>query len=342
LVGAAPVKAEQGDHRDDDQSHSKKPFPNVQVPTIVNYRLLAWRRDDSKCAFLTFHAWLANPLPVPMEHVEATLTTTSSAIKIIDGKLRFELVRPKSEAPSEDTFTIRYESTDKLNFDNLVWTIGLPLSGRPRDLASNSLFDLPSVGVDATQIQNGVILTRIDLRLLASASVQQVNAALTKVGGRIVSMSEGDLGLTIAVPHQASVSALQHLAALLSVQPGIGLARPGYEQQALTFTTDGSTVLDPVFLLSRRFLMPSRFAAAINIGTSRAGYGPLLTSAGGCKVDPVPIIISDFFGATVPAGLQSLVPFQPPDTPVSALPPAGTIPAIHGYLVGAILGAANP
>lgn len=346
ILTALPVIAEHdgGDGHDRGEGHRqpRPSAPQVQVPTIFNYRLLGWRREDSKCAYLTFHAWLANPLPVTLENVEATLSTTNPAIKVIEGRLRFELVRQKSEAPSEGTFIIRNESGEPLNFDDLVWTIGLPLSGRPRDLASKALFDLPPVGVDPSQIENGVILTRIDLRISVSASVQEVNAALAKVGGRIVSMSAGDLAMTIAVPRQASLSALRHLADVLSAQPGIGLARPGFEPQPLTFRKDGSTVVDPAFLVSRRFLMPSRFPAAINVGTSRASGGPLLTSAGGCKVDPVTILVPDFFGATVPAGFQSQVPFLPPDTPLATFPDPNSPGAYHGYLVGAIVGAANP
>jgi len=44
--------------------------------------------------------------------------------------------------------------------------------GRPRDLASKAMSELPWAGVVSTQIQNGVILTRLEIQITARASVE--------------------------------------------------------------------------------------------------------------------------------------------------------------------------
>jgi len=136
---------------------------------------------------------------------------------------------------------------------------GVLLSGDPPALASSAISNLPAVGVDATQIQGRVILTRLELRMTANATVEEVNSALLKVGGVIVSMSAGDLGLTLAVPRQSSLGALRQLAAVLKAQPGISSARPAFAAQPLTLTQDGSETLNPSLLREYRFLMPARF-----------------------------------------------------------------------------------
>ena len=60
----------------------------------------------------------------------------------------------------------------------------------------------PGVGVDDSQIEDHVILTRLDPRLAPTATVAQLNAALRLVEGGIISMARGFAGLTVAVPRQ--------------------------------------------------------------------------------------------------------------------------------------------
>ncbi|HUH64150.1 MAG TPA: hypothetical protein VLZ50_14185, partial [Terracidiphilus sp.] len=259
-------------HAQEDESHARNPIelgprmPDVTVPTVFRYTRFNWHPEanaeaEAKRRRITFHAWLANPLKTPLENVTATLSTRQSAVRIVKGTLHFAYVRANSSAPADDTFTIENDSTAKLNLDDFVWTVGLPLGGRPDEPASKAIVDLPPVGVDSSQIQGSVILTRMDVRITPDATVQQVNAALAKVGGQIVSMRAGDLAVTIAVPKQASPDALRKLADTLQSQPGISLARPAFTPVPDTFKTNGGLTTKQADLVALRFLMPARFPA---------------------------------------------------------------------------------
>lgn len=52
------------------------------------------------------------------------------------------------------------------------------LAGPPSTPAPDALINLPPRGADPADIVNGVILTRLELRLAPDATVGQVNAAL--------------------------------------------------------------------------------------------------------------------------------------------------------------------
>jgi len=342
-----PSRAQDDDARPRDPIGLGPKMPKVAVPTVFHYTRFNWHPEatpeaEAKKGRITFHAWLANPLKTPLENVTATLRTRQSAIKIIKGTLHFAYVRANSAAPADDTFTIENDSTAKLDFDDFIWTVGLRLAGQPTEPASKAIVDLPPVGVDSSQIQGSVILTRMDVRLTPGATVEQVNAALAKVGGQIVSMRAGDPAITISVPKQASPDVLRKLADTLKSQPGISSARPAIQPQPQTFTTDGSLVTDATFLELFRFLMPSRFPAAINAGTSRAGQQGLVNAKGKCRTATATILLPDFFGASIPEFLQTLVHFAPPAGSGIPYPDAGTDGAVHGYVSGAVIEAANP
>ena len=75
---------------------------------------------------------------------------------------------------------------------------GVLLAGDPMMLAVDATADMPPVGVDESAIQDGVILTRLDLHLAMDATVGEVNAALALVDGGIISMLHGLPTITIA------------------------------------------------------------------------------------------------------------------------------------------------
>ena len=131
-------------HAGDDEAYDRKPFefgppqmPAVRVPTVFHYtRSEGPFEPFAKRRRITLHAWLANPLKTPLENVEAKLSTRNTAIKIEDGTLHFLYVRANSSAPAYDTFTIEFDSHSKLDFDDFIWTVGVPLAGQPKEWAT--------------------------------------------------------------------------------------------------------------------------------------------------------------------------------------------------------------
>src|SRR5262245_55563226 len=84
---------------------------------------------------------------------------------------------------------------------------GIVLQGSPWSPAVGAIATVPPVAVDAAEIEDGVILTRLDLHLVPGATVAQINAALQSVNGGIVSMMHGQPTLTIAIPRPTDLDA---------------------------------------------------------------------------------------------------------------------------------------
>lgn len=212
---------------------------------------------------------------------------------------------------------------------------GILLSGNPNTLAINSILDLPPVGVDQTQIENGIIMIRLDVRLAANATVGQVNSALVQVGGGIVSMVRGFLAVTIAVPRQATVDDLLALTRTLSTQPGIAFAKLG-RQGGLTDLQGDPRPLTGDAVDRAAHLLPGRFPAAWNAADN------LVNAAGECSQPKIPVLVPDEFGAA-PSGFDTNIPlssfqFASGFAFAGLLDPFGA-PEQHGYLVTEALGA---
>jgi hypothetical protein len=137
---------------------------------------------------------------------------------------------------------------------------GILLSGSLNGLATEAFRNMPAVGVGPEAIVGGVILTRLDVHLAPGATVQQVNAALRQVGGGVVSMLHGFPGVTIAVPRQTDVEALQALADALSQLPRTLHVSIGHEKVAAVLPERlGGFDVDKMSQL-----LPTRFPAAWN------------------------------------------------------------------------------
>jgi hypothetical protein len=200
---------------------------------------------------------------------------------------------------------------------------GVLLAGGASALAIDALVDLPPRGADPGDIESGVILSRLDVRLAPDATVDQVNAALRHVGGGIVTMHPGSLGITIAIPRQPSVASLAALARALSGMPGI--------RRAWVARTPHPTVLPfaPTAgnLTASRNVLPTRFPAAWNARKL----------VDGCL--PVPVLVADHFGPSPPGGFTSELPGFPAVEGTTSSP-------THGYDVtgtmAALFNAAPP
>ncbi len=213
---------------------------------------------------------------------------------------------------------------------------GTLLAGDPSKDVADVILDKSSPGVGGHDLLNGLILTRLEIVVTPDATVEQLNAALEKVEGGIVSSSKGLRDITIAVPRQTSAADLDAIAATLEEMPGIRHADSTTVPQAKFL------YFPPTFdsVVALRHLLPSRFPAAWNLA------GRLQTSpdpSGLCAVTPVNLVIADEFGSTIPAAFSNVPLFSPP-----APAPAGSIAPDeqHGYEVGLVASAsgvgANP
>jgi hypothetical protein len=156
-----------------------------------------------------------------------------------------------------------------------------PLVGGGASRASAAMVNVAAQPAAEADIDNGLILTRLDVVIAADATVAQVNDALARISATtIVAMRAGTPAFTVAVPRQASADALVILAATLEAQPGILAALPG---RAPLFSVGPPSPADSDANL--RYLQNARFPAAWN--ARRA--------AGDCANDKITVIVADAF-----------------------------------------------
>jgi subtilase family protein len=191
-----------------------------------------------------------------------------------------------TQCPSFDT-----DHSQSVTVDELLTAIGNALNGCPPNtsgvllegpadmLAVDATVDMPPVGVDESQIENGIIMSRLDVRFAPGATVGQVNAALALVQGGIVSMTQGLPFVTIAVPRAPTVPALEQVAHTLSGALGILWAFVGGESAPQVLPSLPSAFRD-------NHLLPTRFPAAWNAKQ---------LAVQDCEQRKVPVLVADNF-----------------------------------------------
>ena len=211
---------------------------------------------------------------------------------------------------------------------------GSQLQGHPNAPAIDAIVDRPPVGVDPGEIEAGVIMTRLDVRLAPSATVGEVNAALGQVGGEIASMARGVLAMTIAVPRQPSIETLKALVETLESAPGIGSV-----SLAVTSAEDQLPSVNAATIDHQ--LLPTRFPAAWN-----ARSLVIDPATGQCRQPLVPVLVADKFVSPAPLVHDigfSFLTFSHEIPNFTSSPPGESLDSTHGYDVTLMLGAAfNP
>lgn len=211
---------------------------------------------------------------------------------------------------------------------------GILLPGDPAALLKDTSLNLPGQGVGSDQILNSIILTRVDVRFLADATVAQVNNLLQQIDGGIVARVKGSTFLTIAIPQQQSIAAIRALVQTVEGFPGVAfalLAQVPQNEQIFVSTDQVGNLM--------QHLLPGRFPAAWN------ALPPGIVTNGLCSIPPIPLLIADVFGSQppsdVPAGV-TISSFPPPQPPPSNFTGDGD----HGYYVALVAAAegvgANP
>ena len=206
---------------------------------------------------------------------------------------------------------------------------GVGLSGATASAAVDATSDVLPVGVDDSAVQGGILMSRLDLRFTADATVGQINQALAAVGAGIVSMSKGFRSVTIGIPLQSSVAALQSYIDKLNASPGIVAATLGRDTQTLSVFT----ATDAASIGNIRHLLPGRFPAAWTVaGISNFGDPAHPQSDAACFDTPIPMVVGDVFAFVAPSAFTGVVPpFTRPGNPAT-----GATTVEHGYDVSTV------
>lgn len=158
------------------------------------------------------------------------------------------------------------------------------LEGDPASPAVNATKDLLAGGAQNSDIDNGIILTRVIMYLTPGATVDQINAAITQVGGRIVTMLAGTPALTIEIPRPQDVNAATLVVNALRKMPGIAWANIGHVASPQVLPVGDARSVSNRKQLA--YLLPTRFPAAWNAS---------FLATKGCESRKVPVLVEDYF-----------------------------------------------
>jgi IPT/TIG domain-containing protein/subtilase family protein len=172
---------------------------------------------------------------------------------------------------------------------------GVLLAGAGTASAVSAMIDKPPVRVGPADIVDGTFMTRVDVRLRPGATVAQVNEALTRVDGGIVTMLKGEPVITIAIPRPATPSGLVDVADTLNSLPGISRASIAHEAQTKRLPA-GSVGLG---LTEMGHLVPEGFPAAWNAS---------LLATDGCGSRTVTVLVADRFDTVSYPGFYNEIP----------------------------------
>lgn len=175
---------------------------------------------------------------------------------------------------------------------------GVLLVGPADGLAIDAIQDMPPRPAPAGDVEDGLILTRMDVYIDRQATVGQVNEALIANDARIVAMAPDHPLLTLVIPRASGKPALQKLRDTFKASPGILLATMPYVP-ASEIVPD-PPVADPASLA---YLHASRFPAAWNLRQ---------LATRDCATRRVPLRVIDHFNV-LPADLQAVFDDQIPE-----------------------------
>ena len=199
-------------------------------------------------------------------------------------------------------------------------------------LAVNALSATGPVAADSADQSGELLLTRLSVTLASDATIEQLNAAIVKVGATGIGYSKpGSPYLTLIVPRQDNGAKLVALAQLLQSQPGILFAAPGRQMSAFYLPMPAPASPQDSEM---RHLLTERFPAAWNAAFNATGQR--LSTARNCSRPEATVIIVDFF-QTRPADTNGqLAPF----IGAQAFGAFNDGPNDHGWQVAATLASA--
>jgi hypothetical protein len=229
---------------------------------------------------------------------------------------------PTSTAASSIEFSSvssPFSSTSNISNSSSSYSPALPGDATAPALdAITTIAPVPSADAD---IDNGVIMTKFDVRLTQDATIGQVNTALAGIGAQIASMDAGSAMLTVAFPRATDINALEQKQKKLQTYPGIF-----FVGTAVAPTLDSLPPEPANAEANLGYLFASKFPAAWNLSQ-------LIISNGECKVPKVDVVVVDHFAQTPPSTFSAEVPG------FSVINPIFLKSDIHGNLVAAAIAA---
>ena len=209
---------------------------------------------------------------------------------------------------------------------------GVLLAGNPGALAVDAVVNVAPVPVDASQVVDGVIMSRLDVHLTAGATVADINAALQRVSGGIVTMLRHYPAMTIAVPPATEIDGLTRAVQTLRTSRGIAWADIAHVASAklLPPGSAGETInFDQL-----AHLLAARFPAAWNVSQ---------LATADCASRKVTVLVADEFPLPLVGAETNFVDEVPNFVHQGG---ASLSDEMHGYSVtttlAALLNDANP
>lgn len=298
---------------------------NVQAASVIAINKVSETRVSRTVFDYVFRVSVRNNSAGSLSGVNAVLTAVGPGATIIDGNSHIGNMNAGMIVASPDTITIRQDRTLPFDQAALVWDVnatipppasGLP--GNPGDNANNRIGDVDTNETYApseysTDASGATILrTLVAVAIDNAATVQQVNALLARVNGRIVYSTAGTGVIHVRIPDPQTLSGLRALMNQLSTDP------------AVDFVIE-TVVPEPD-------LLPSQQTPLSRIQHHLAVRGGAAWNArGAITVGSAPdLLIADLFGNGIP-NTDNTVTFLNSQDFVT------TKPDIHGYHVLGII-----
>ncbi|GGX73862.1 S8 family serine peptidase [Massilia dura] len=315
----------------------------VVVSTDVN--IVAITKVDERRVSRTvfdydFKVTAKNNQPKDLSGVVLTLQSVGFGATIIDGNATIGDIASGATAVSRDIITIRQDRTQEFEVSALVWQVsisppdpevpGILLPGIAETKAIDAVpeYEATRTATDLATAQatpDSPLYYNSQLQAVISsiATVADVNRALATVGARIVWSMERNRVVTLQIPKQANLSALQAVAKQLE-------ETNAFESVSVYFIPE-----------------PSALPANVTVNEAVTGVGPILnqmaarmyaawnTASGDTSEANIGVIVADYFGRGPATELVG---------PATGFLSLGTEcqlasdPCSHGYHVLGILG----
>ncbi len=168
-------------------------------------------------------------------------------------------------------------------------TEGVLLEGPLEGNAFEAITTLPGGPVPPDDVDNGLILTRLNVAVRRDATIGEINGALEGIGALIVGMREGVPFLDVAIAKQTGEAALQQLADTLTNSSGVALSWISREP-------------------AKRLLPPGGAGTAQFMGHLRnarfpAAWNAMQIALGNCG-QRVQIVVPDEYAPSPPSGYE--------------------------------------
>ena len=200
------------------------PTTDVQVKSLIK---VSETRVSRTVFDYVFRVELANS-GAALTNVKGTVTTAGDGTTIIDGNVAVGNIAAGKAVTPLDTIALRHDRAKPFSSAALVWSFTSETGGptQPGTLLPGALTDAASAHLDPYTADRtdadlqvfdginpaGIYRQQIYATIKAGATVGNVNDALNTVAGRLVFIEKNSPVVTIQIPEQGSIAALEGVA----------------------------------------------------------------------------------------------------------------------------------